>query len=97
MSNGVWRRRARATRSGRADGASRTTLTSQTVVPQVGRRRLAVLPPINLMNDPEQEYFVQGMHNALISELQRAGVAVIARTSVLQYAEHAETGSPDRR
>jgi serine/threonine-protein kinase len=47
--------------------------------------RLAVLPPVNLMNDPEQEYFVQGMHNALISELQRAGVAVIARTSVLQY------------
>ena len=61
------------------------TLTSQTVVPQVGRRRLAVLPPINLTADPEQEYFVQGMHNALISELQRAGVAVIARTSVLQY------------
>jgi TolB-like protein/Tfp pilus assembly protein PilF len=61
------------------------TLTSETVVPRVGRRRLAVLPPINLMNEPEQEYFVQGMHNALISELQRAGVAVIARTSVLQY------------
>jgi len=61
------------------------TLTSETVVPQIGRRRLAVLPPINLMNDPEQEYFVQGMHNALISELQRAGVAVIARTSVMQY------------
>ena len=61
------------------------TLTSQLVVPQVGRRRLAVLPPINLMNDSGQEYFVQGMHNALISELQRAGVAVIARTSVLQY------------
>jgi len=61
------------------------TLTSQTIVPQVGRRRLAVLPPINLMNDPEQEYFVQGVHNALISELQRLGVAVIARTSVLQY------------
>jgi serine/threonine-protein kinase len=47
--------------------------------------RLAVLPPVNLMNDPEQEYFVQGMHTALISELQRAGVVVIARTSVLQY------------
>jgi serine/threonine-protein kinase len=47
--------------------------------------RLAVLPPANLMNDPEQEYFVQGVHNALISELQRAGVAVIARTSVMQY------------
>jgi TolB-like protein/Tfp pilus assembly protein PilF/tRNA A-37 threonylcarbamoyl transferase component Bud32 len=48
--------------------------------------RLAVLPPANLMNDPEQEYFVQGVHNALISELQRAGIAVIARTSVMQYA-----------
>jgi serine/threonine-protein kinase len=47
--------------------------------------RLAVLPPTNLMNDPEQEYFVAGMHNALISELQRAGVAVIARQSMLQY------------
>jgi len=47
--------------------------------------RLAVLPPANLMNDPEQEYFVQGVHNALISELQRAGVAVIARTSVMRY------------
>ncbi len=47
--------------------------------------RLAVLPPTNLTNDAEQEYFVQGVHAALISELQRAGVAVIARTSVLQY------------
>jgi TolB-like protein/Tfp pilus assembly protein PilF len=47
--------------------------------------RLAVLPPTNLMNDPGQDYFVQGMHNALISELQKAGVAVIARTSVMQY------------
>jgi len=47
--------------------------------------RLAVLPPTNLMNDPDEAYFVQGMHNALITELQRAGVAVIARTSVMQY------------
>ncbi len=47
--------------------------------------RLAVLPPANLMNDPEQEYFVQGVHTALITELQRAGIMVIARTSVLQY------------
>ncbi len=47
--------------------------------------RLAVLPPANLMNDPEQEYFVAGMHNALISELQRAGVWVVARQSMLKY------------
>ncbi len=47
--------------------------------------RIAVLPPTNLMNDPEQAYFVQGVHNALISELQKAGVKVIGRTSVMQY------------
>lgn len=49
--------------------------------------RLAVLPLANLMNDPAQEHFVQGMHDELISELQQAGVAVIARTSVLRYAD----------
>ncbi len=49
--------------------------------------RLAVLPFTSLMNDPEQEYFVQGMHDALISELAQAGVAVIARTSVMQYRD----------
>jgi len=63
------------------------TLRSQIVVPQTAKRRLAVLPPTNLTNDPEQEYFVAGMHNALISELQKAGIAVIARTSVLQYED----------
>ncbi len=56
-----------------------------TVFDSPAYQRLAVLPPTNLTNDPEQEYFLQGMHNALISELQRAGVTVIARTSVLQY------------
>jgi len=58
-----------------------------TVLGGPGYERLAVLPPANLMNDPEQAYFVEGVHNALISELQQAGVAVIARTSVMQYAD----------
>jgi len=49
--------------------------------------RLAVLPPANLMNDSEQEYFIAGMHNALISELQRVGVVVIARQSMLKYQD----------
>lgn len=49
--------------------------------------RLAVLPPANLTNDPEQEFLVQGVHNALISELQQAGIAVIARQSVMQYQD----------
>jgi len=55
--------------------------------------RIAVLPLSNLMDDPEQEYFVQGMHDRLISELQQAGIAVIARTSVLRYGA---AGTPVR-
>jgi len=49
--------------------------------------RLAVLPPVDLTNDPEQEAFVGGLHLSLINELQSAGVPVIARTSVMQYAD----------
>jgi TolB-like protein len=42
-----------------------------------------VLPLANLMNDPEQDHFVQD--DALISELAQAGIGVIARTSVMLY------------
>jgi TolB-like protein/lipoprotein NlpI len=48
--------------------------------------RLAVLPLANLTGDPEQEYFVEGMHGALIAELaQIAALTVISRQSVLRY------------
>ncbi len=47
--------------------------------------RLAVLPVVNLTNDPDQEYLVQGVHTGLIDELAQAGVSVIARRSVMQY------------
>jgi len=46
---------------------------------------LAVLPVVNLTNDPDQEYLVQGVHTGLIDELAQAGVSVIARRSVMQY------------
>jgi len=43
---------------------------------------LAVLPLDNLSNDREQEYFVAGMHEALITDLARIGVQkVIAKAS----------------
>jgi serine/threonine-protein kinase len=48
-------------------------------------RRLAVLPLASFTNDTSQEYFVQGVHDALISDLQEAGLTVLGRTSVLQY------------
>jgi len=49
---------------------------------------IAVLPLENLMNDPEQDYFVDGMHDALISELGKiSALRVIGRTSVLGYRD----------
>ncbi len=48
--------------------------------------RLAVLPFANLMNDPQQEYFVDGIHDALLTELSKLGaLTVISRQSVIRY------------
>lgn len=51
-----------------------------------GIKRLAVLPLTNLTGAADQEYFVQGVHEALVAELSRAGtIDVISRTSVLGF------------
>jgi eukaryotic-like serine/threonine-protein kinase len=47
---------------------------------------LVVLPLENLTQNPDQEYFVAGMHDALIGELARIGaLRVISRTSAMRY------------
>jgi TolB-like protein/DNA-binding winged helix-turn-helix (wHTH) protein/Tfp pilus assembly protein PilF len=47
---------------------------------------LAVLPLANLSGDPEQEYFADGMTEALITELGKiTSPRVISRQSVIQY------------
>jgi TolB-like protein len=49
---------------------------------------IAVLPFSNLMNDPEQEFFVAGMHEELITDLSKIGaLKVISRTSVMPFKE----------
>lgn len=49
-------------------------------------KSLAVLPLENLSPDSEQEYFADGMTEALITELaQISALRVISRTSVVQY------------
>jgi serine/threonine-protein kinase len=47
---------------------------------------LAVLPLENLTHEPEQEYFADGMTDALITDLSKIGaLKVISRTSSMRY------------
>ena len=49
---------------------------------------LAVIPLVNLSGDPTQEYFSDGMTDALITDLAKIGsVKVISRTSSMQYKQ----------
>ncbi len=58
-------------------------------------RSLAVLPLDNLMDDPEQEYFVDGMTEALIADLAKIGsLKVISRTSAMRYKQ-TEKSAPE--
>jgi TolB-like protein/DNA-binding SARP family transcriptional activator len=55
-------------------------------------RRIAVLPLENLTGDTSQQYFVDGMHDALVTELARiSALSVISRTSVLGYRHTTKT------
>jgi TolB-like protein/DNA-binding winged helix-turn-helix (wHTH) protein/Tfp pilus assembly protein PilF len=64
-------------------GAVRGRLFSREVPPI---RSLAVLPLENLTGDPAQEYFADGMTDALITDLgQVSALHVISRTSAMQY------------
>jgi serine/threonine protein kinase/Flp pilus assembly protein TadD len=47
---------------------------------------IAVLPLENLSHDPEQDYFADGMTDAMITDLAKIGsLRVISRTSAMQY------------
>lgn len=65
-------------------GGLRERLLGRAGPPQI--KAIAVLPLENLSRDPEQEYFTDGMTEALISNLAQIGaLRVISRTSVMQY------------
>jgi len=50
------------------------------------RTRVAILPLVNITNDPSDEYFADGMTEEMISTLSNvSGLTVISRTSAMQY------------
>ena len=65
-------------------GGWRDRLLGRTRAPQI--RSLAVLPFENLSGDPDQDYFADGMTEALITDLgQLQALRVISRTSTMRY------------
>lgn len=64
----------------------RDRLAGKRASPQI--RSIAVLPLENLSGAPGQEYFVDGMTDALITDLAQIGsVRIISRTSSMQYKQ----------
>jgi pentatricopeptide repeat protein len=60
--------------------------------PSPSIQSLAILPLENLSGDPEQDYFVAGMHDGLISELGRIGaLRVISRQTMMRYRNSDKT------
>ena len=65
-------------------GGWRERLLGRAQLPRI--ESLAVLPLANLSHDPEQDYFADGMTEALIANLaQVSALRVISRTSVMHY------------
>ncbi len=57
----------------------------------LNKRRVAVMPLINMISDPSEEYFADGMTEELISAVSKVReFEVISRTSVMQYKNKAK-------
>jgi TolB-like protein/Tfp pilus assembly protein PilF len=78
-----WRRSVAAAAGVVLVAAAAWWLTTQAGGPTY--QSLAVLPLATFTTDPEQEYFVEGVHEALISELAQVGLTVIGRGSMMRY------------
>ena len=51
-------------------------------------KRIAVLPFTNMIPDPNDEYFADGMTEEMISTISKiSGIEVVSRTSVMQYKQ----------
>jgi TolB-like protein/Tfp pilus assembly protein PilF len=67
---------------------SRTPESAEITRRTMDQESLAVLPLTNISGETEQQYFVDGMHEALIAHLSRiSALRVISRTSTRQYQD----------
>jgi len=68
------------------------TLFSSDKEDEVLDKSIAVLPFVNMSNDPEQEYFSDGITEEITARLSKiGGLKVKSRTSVLQYKNQKKT------
>ncbi|HET9833002.1 MAG TPA: winged helix-turn-helix domain-containing protein [Vicinamibacterales bacterium] len=71
-------------------GGIRRWIVGQRAVTHI--RSLAVIPLENLSGNPEEEYFADGMTDALITDLAKiASLRITSRTSVMKYKEKKRT------
>ena len=62
------------------------TLVERPVLPLPDKPSIAILPFINLSDDAQQEYFVDGLTEDLITDISKvSGLFIIARNSVFTY------------
>ncbi len=65
--------------------------------PPLRIQSVVVLPLENLSGDPQQEYFADGMTDALISDLAKiSALRVISRTSAMQLQGNEEIAAGNR-
>jgi len=70
---------------------SRTPELADFTQKEIKSNSIAVLPLDNLSGDPEQAYFVSGMHEALITSLSRiSALKVTSKTSTMRFKDTVE-------
>ncbi len=83
-----WVGRRSAAADGAADGGRTSSVEGRDARAgdRSGRTAIAVLPFDNIAGDSESEYFVDGVHDEIITQLSKiGGLSVTSRTSVMAY------------